>query len=468
MAAITTPAQAQRTPRPGKNPGPIHYSWVIVGILVVVQVIGSAISQSAGVMVAPLRDPHGDFGWGIGTIGALMAVYYLVGGLFAPISGWLGERYGARRLMLGGGMLYGASMFLLGLVRQPWHFLLAFSLLLALTQSICMVPLMASVSDWFRRRLGLGTGILWAAGGLGAALLAPVVGSLLDQVGWQGTFWSLGAVGGGIILSLTTLYRDRPADLGLLPYGATRDDPPDVGHSPAIERLRRQVFARHMRHTRAFWHLPLIHGLGCAGHGVVLLYVIPLAVEQGLTLVAASVILSLISVWSIGSRLLTPIIAERSGGKPVMAAALLIQGLTVLVLFWAHDAWSFYLFGSLFGIGFGGEMSAYLVVNRQYFGTGPTGSLYGLEMMGAMLGHAVSSALAGLVLAATGAFTPVLALSMAFSLAGMLVILHLESSARVLIPHWEEGLPPEARTLLTDPPSLRSPSAQSAAGPHAS
>ena len=41
--------------------------------------------------------------------------------------------------------------------------------LLSLTQSICMVPLMAAVSGWFRRRLGLATGILWAAGGLGAA-----------------------------------------------------------------------------------------------------------------------------------------------------------------------------------------------------------------------------------------------------------------------------------------------------------
>jgi MFS family permease len=79
-------------------------------------------------MVAPLRDPRGDFGWGIGTIGALMAVYYLVGGLFAPISGWLGARYGARRLMLAGGLLYGGSMLLLGLVREPWHFLLACSL----------------------------------------------------------------------------------------------------------------------------------------------------------------------------------------------------------------------------------------------------------------------------------------------------------------------------------------------------
>jgi MFS family permease len=419
---------------------------------VVVQVIGSAISQSAGVMVAPLRDPHGDFGWGIGTIGALMAVYYVVGALFAPVSGWLGERYGARHLMLAGGLLYGGSMVLLGLVRQPWQFLLTFSVLLSLTQSICMVPLMTAVSGWFRRRLGLGTGILWAAGGLGAALLAPLVSVLLDQLGWQGTFWSLGAVGGGLILSLTVFFRNRPADLGLTPYGATEADPPEVVRSPAIERLRRQVFTQHMRRTRAFWHLPLIHGLGCAGHGIVLLYVIPLAVEQGLTLVSASVILSLISVCSIGSRFLTPIVAERSGGKPIMAAALVIQGLTVLVLFWAHEVWTFYLFGSLFGIGFGGEMSAYLVVNRQYFGAGPTSTLYGWEMLGALLGHAVASGLAGLVLAVTGAFPPVLALSMAFSLVGVLVILHLESSAQVLIPHWEESLPPEARSMTMRPP----------------
>jgi MFS family permease len=351
--------------------------------------------------------------------------------------------------MLAGGLLYGGSMVLLGLVRQPWQFLLTFSFLLSLTQSICMVPLMAAVSGWFRRRLGLGTGILWAAGGLGAALLAPLVSSLLDQLGWQGTFWSIGVVGGGLILSLTVFFRNHPADLGLMPYGATADDPPEVVRSSALERLRRQVFTHHIRRTRAFWHLPLIHGLGCAGHGIVLIYVVPLAVEQGLTLVSASVILSLISVWSIGSRLLTPIAAERSGGKPIMAAALLIQGLTVLVLFWAHEAWTFYLFGSLFGIGFGGEMSAYLVVNRQYFGTGPTSTLYGWEMMGAMLGHAVASGLAGLVLYVTGAFPPVLVLSMAFSLIGVLVILHLESSARVLIPHWEESLPPEARSLPT-------------------
>jgi cyanate permease len=137
----------------------------------------------------------------------------------------------------------------------------------------------------------------------------------MEQLGWQGTFWSLGAVGGGLILSLTFLFRDRPADLGLTPYGATTEDPPEGVRSPALERQRRQVFLHRVRRTRAFWDLPLIHGLGCAGHGIVLIYVVPLAVARGLTLVAASVILSLIAVMSIASRFLTPNMAERWGGQ---------------------------------------------------------------------------------------------------------------------------------------------------------
>src|SRR5262249_139877 len=101
---------------------------------------------------------------------------------FSPISGWLGERYGARRLMLAGGLLYGGSMGLLGLVRQPWHFLLAFSVLLSLTQSIFLVPLIAPVTASFPHPLGLATLGLSPAGapgrsrGGGAGVGGPLLG----------------------------------------------------------------------------------------------------------------------------------------------------------------------------------------------------------------------------------------------------------------------------------------------------
>ncbi len=442
-------AKPKRDLDAARRPARVHYAWVIVGILTAVQVIGGSISMAAGVMIAPLKDPDGAFGWSIGTISAAIMLYYFVGAAFSPVSGWLGERYGPRRMMLTGSILYGGSMFLLGFVGEVWQFFLIFGIVLSLTQSISMVPLMASVSSWFRRRLGLGTGILWAAGGVGTAILAPLVGYLLGEIGWQATFWSFGAVGGGIMLLLTLFFRDRPADLGLKPYGTAETDPPEPVRSKAIEMLRAKVFNQHVRRTRAFWNLPTIHGLGCAGHGIVLIFSIPIANDRGVSLVAAAVILSIISICSVGSRFITPILAERFGGKPMMAAALFIQGITVLVLFWAQDVWMFYLFGVLFGIGFGGEMSAYLVVNRQYFGSGPIATTYGFQMMGALLGHGLAM-LSGFAIAATGSYGPALALSMAFSFVGVIVIMTMESTSRVLIPHWEESLPPEARSAEPD------------------
>lgn len=432
---------------PARLPGGIHYCWVIVAILATVQILGSSIGLAAGILVPPLTDPDGRFGWDIGVIGFGLGTYFFVAAIAAPITGRLGDRYGARRMMVAGGILYGTSMVLLGFVTQLWQFFLVFGVLLALTQSISMVPLMASVSGWFRRRLGLGTGILWAAGGVGTAIIFPTMAFLLEHVGWQATFWSVGLIGGSIILFLTIFLRNSPADIGVKPYGATDQDPPPVIRSVSIEKLRSKAFNQHIRRTRAFWNLPAIHGLGCAGHSIVLVFSIPIAAQQGISLTSAAGILTVLSLVSILSRLLTPVLAENYGAKRVMASCLFVQGVTVLILFWAHDLWTFYLFAALFGLGFGGEWTGYLVINRQYFGNGPIATLYGWQMTGALMGHAITTALAGLVVSLTGSFNVILGLSMAFSLSGVVVILMLEPTTRVLIPDWELSLPPEARSL---------------------
>ena len=441
MAVTTNPIPAAT----GKQ-RKIHRAWIILGILAVAQIVGQSISMAAGIMVAPLNDPDGGFGWNMGLIGAALATYYLFGALAAPLTGMLGDRYGARPLMLACGVLYAASMVLIGTVTHLWQFFLYFGVLLSVTQSLAMVPLLASVNGWFKQRLGLATGLLWASGGIGAAAVAPSIAGLLNAVGWQATFTYIGLAGGGLLILLTFFYRSKPADAGVTAFGARADDPPEIFRGKEIEGLRLKVFNKAMRRTRAFWNLPTIHGLGCAGHGIILIYSIPLAIDQGISLSAASFILALISVFSIVGRFMAPILAERMGAKPVMMTALFVQGLTVLVLFWAQDAWAFYLFAGLFGLGFGGEMSAYLVVNRQYFGTGPLATLYGFEMMGALSGHAIATILGGLAIYVTGSFNPALVMSMFFSFAGVLVIFSMESGAKVLIPDWEDALPPKAKT----------------------
>ena len=433
----------------GNLPFGIHYSWIIISILATVQVFASSISMAAGIMVPPLNDAEGDFGWSLGTIGLVIASYYLFGAMYAPITGWLGDRYGSRRMLLAAATMYIVSMLLLSQVTAIWHFFVFFGILLSLTQSLAMVPLMAAVSGWFRRRLGVGVGLLWGAGGAGTAVMAPVIGGFIEAMGWQSTFMLIGAIGGGTMLCLVPFMRNKPADIGIQPYGARPADAPMIVRDKTVDRLRQKVFNQHTRKTKPFWNLPLIHALGCAGHGTVLIYVIPMAIDRGAfsSLAQAGIILTIIALISVISRIVTPIMAEAYGTRKMMAASLSIQAMTVFMLFWSHDAWSFYLFAAIFGIGFGGEWTGYLVINRQYYGEGPMGTVYGWQTTGALMGHAVATGLAGLVVYVTGSFNVVMAISVGFSSLGVVVIGMLDDTSHVLIPNWEDDVPQlEAQT----------------------
>ncbi len=136
-----------------------------------------------------------------------------------------------------------------------------------------------------------------------------------------------------------------------------------------------------------------------------------------------------------------PFWGKVSGTRRMLAASLSIQAVTVFMLFWSQDAWAFYLFAGVFGIGLGGEWTGYLVINRQYYGDGPMGTIYGWQTTGALSGHAVATGLAGLVIYATGSFNMVMALSVGFSAVGVLVIAMLEDTTHVLIPDWEKDVP---------------------------
>ena len=428
--------------------GRFHYAWLIVGMATTLQVTTNFISQAFAILIVILQD---DFGW---TLTAIILAYFfrsIVSAMLAPVTGWIADRYGTRRSLLVASTLYVGGMFLLSTITTVWQLYLYYSVILGIAQALFRVNIPTTVAAWFRRRLGLAVGIQQSAGGMGASIMAPALALLLSRTDWQTAFWIIPAVGGIIVFSLVMLFHGDPADVNQKPFGTREDDPPPApNNNPAVTKVRSQVFLKHARNTKAFWNLIAIHHLGCVGHSIVMVGVVFFATElHGVSLPAAAWIVSIYSLSSIGSRFATPVLADRWGAKGVMALAYTIQGISVAMLFWTHDPWQFYLFAVIFGIGFGGEMSAFLVINRQYYGMAPVRTVFGFQSLGSGMGMALGGLLGGVVYDNFGSFNIAWIVSIAASLGGAVCILLLEPTSRLLIPDWEESLPAEARTTAT-------------------
>jgi MFS family permease len=289
-------------------------------------------------------------------------------------------------------------------------------------------------------------GLLQSAQGLANLLFAPLMVVLLTQWGWRWAFWGPGIVGGVLLLLLIRYFHNEPAEMGLRPLGADPRAPIQPVQRGSRARVRTRVFLQQARRTVTFWNLIGIHYWGCAGHAIIVVYLADLVRAQGLSLATGALVTSTLYGVSSFTRFAVPIIADRVGSRIAMALCFTLQGLPIALLFWAHEAWHFYLFAVLFGIGFGGEMSAFPIINRQYYGNAPTGTLYGWQMLGSGIGMASGAFLGGVLRDLTGAYTLSLLCSFFLSMTGTLSILGLPSTTRPQIPTWEEALPPEARS----------------------
>jgi MFS family permease len=421
------------------------------------RLVSSVERTASGVLVAYLVDPAGDFGWSRSVVGLALSLQWIFSGFFGPPAGWLGDRYGLRLAMAVGAVLFAATSVLIGLITAPWQFIVAFGILMSAALAIFQVPLVAAVTMWFHRHLGLAMGLLQSAQGLANVLFAPLMVVLLTQWGWRWAFWGPGIVGGLLLLGIIPFFHNEPAEMGLRPLGANPQAPIQPVQRGARARVRTTVFLRQARRTFAFWNLIGIHYWGCAGHAILVVYLADIVRAQGLSLATGALVVSTMFGVSTFTRFAVPILADRAGSKCAMALCFCLQALPIVLLFWAQEAWHFYLFAVLFGIGFGGEMSAFPIINRQYYGDAPTGTVYGWQMLGAGVGMASGSFLGGVLRDVTGDYTLALGCSFVLSLMGMLAILVLPSTAHHQLPEWETALPPEGHAI----PPARSTTARS-------
>ena len=426
----------------------IHYAWVIVGVAAVMRLFSSSFRSSSSILIPRLVE---SFGWSYGAVGFGFALQWVVSGMLGPSAGWLGDRYGARVAMTIGAVLFIAGMALTGIMNNLWQFYLFFGIILSASMGIFQVPLTASVTMWFKRHLGTGMGVLQSAQGIGPLVAVPIMLLVITLFGGglnglRAAFWVPGIIGGVAILALIRLFYDEPAQIGMRPLGALESEPVRKMQVGEIAKVRTKVFFKQAQRTLAFWNLIGIHFWGCAGHAIVLVYLVAIAESEGVSPGLAAGAFVTLSVASTVTRFAVPVMADQVGSKGVMAVCFALQTLPIVLLFFAVDAWHFYLFSVLFGIGFGGEMSAFPIINRQYYGSAPIGTTYGWQMMGAGIGMAAGSLIGGWLRDWTGNFDATMGFSLVLSMTGVLSIVLLPTTRRQQLPDWEEELPPEAQT----------------------
>ena len=414
----------------------VHYAWIVIAIAAVMHMAGGSIRQAFGVLIVPLQD---DLGWNPATVTLAYALASITGALLAPISGYCTDRYGARKVIMAGVATFIVGALLTGMVSEVWHLWISYGLFLGVAGACFSVPIITTATYWFRTHLGYGVGFLQASHGLGPAVMAIVVSLLITGASWKMAFWSIAIVGGLIMVLLMAFFRNRPSDIGIKPFGAPESELPPPELDPEVERRRVEAFRANMQSTTTFWKLVSIHFLGCVGHSIVIIYIIPIAVLAGMDDVAAAGVLSALALVSVTTRFLTPVISDYIGARGTMATAFVWQGLPVLMLFWAHDPWQFYLFAVIFGIGYGGEGSAFPVINRQYFGRGPMGSSFGWQAFGAGAGMALGAWLGGVLFWLFDSYSATIIVSAAASVVGALVIMSMEPTNRILIPDWDDS-----------------------------
>ena len=265
-------------------------------------------------------------------------------------------------------------------------------------------------------------GIMWGSMGVAGMAIAPLLSWLITNVGWRQGFFILGAAVGVLMLLATFFARGRPQEKGLWAYGEEAALPGRATAGTAAPRLG----FRFVRGTPAFWHLINIHFLGCVGHSVFLAQIVYMAIRSDIPGQTAAWLLSTIVGFSVVSRFGTPMLAERIGGKRTLLIAFILQSLPILLLFWAHEAWQFYLFAVIFGLGFGAEMPAFPIINKQYYGTGaPLNTVYSWQLAGALTGMALGGWLGGALYDWTGAYTWSITAGFLFNVAGLVPILLL-------------------------------------------
>src|ERR1043165_7169338 len=100
---------------------PFDYGWVVVGLAFLANLTAAGIRSAPSVLIHPLE---AEFGWSRTAIASAASLNLLLYGLAAPVGGWLIDRVGPRRVILGSLALIAAGVSAAVFMQELWQLVL--------------------------------------------------------------------------------------------------------------------------------------------------------------------------------------------------------------------------------------------------------------------------------------------------------------------------------------------------------
>jgi predicted MFS family arabinose efflux permease len=384
---------------------------LLCGALIVTLSMG--IRHGFGLWLAPMTMAHG---WTRETFAFALAVQNLAWGLAGPFAGMLADRFGAWRVLIGGGLLYALGLVLMALSTSGLAFTGSAGLLLGLAQSGTTYAVIYGVIgrnvDPSRRSWAMG--VAAAAGSFGQFLMVPVETFLISHAGWQQALFLLGA-----------------AALAILPLANFLREPDRTvtGANAAPEQSVGAALREALRHPS---FLLLTAGYFVCGFQVVFIgvHMPSFLKDQGLTPEVATTALALIGLFNVFGTYTSGSLGQRWPKRHILAAIYLLRSIAI-VLFLAVpiSPTSVYLFSAVMGFLWLSTVPPTNAVVAQMFGVRYLSMLGGIVFLSHQLGSFLGVWLGGRLYDLTGSYQIVWWISIALGVMAAAVNLPIRETA---------------------------------------
>jgi len=314
----------------------VHRAWLVAGVTFLVLLASAAFRSSTGVMVVPFEE---EFGWSRAAISLAVSVNLVIYGVTAPFAAALMERFGIRQVASAALVLICVGSGLTLVMTASWQLVIAWGVLIGLGVGATALVFGALVANrWFVRRRGLVLGLLGAAWATGQLVFLPLITTIVQNVGWRYASLLVCLLSALLIPLVWAVLRDRPADVGLRPYGAEGDltaeeqeqNSTHSGWSAARLAIDGLVSAAR---TRAFWLLAgTFFVCGWTTNGIISTHFVPAAHDHGMAATAAAALLAIVGIFDLVGTIGSGWLTDRFDPRYLLAAYYGLRGVALLGL----------------------------------------------------------------------------------------------------------------------------------------